>query len=188
MSFTGILLAAGSSRRFGSDKRYYQLPGGDGMALHSARRFRSVLDDVLVVLRPEDCDLAEQMQQVACRVACNPDHLKGLGSSIRCGVQASQQSAGWLIMPADLPWLQAETIRLVVDRLSLQDGIILLPSCQEKRGHPVGFSARFKNALLELPDDGSGKQLIAHFPESLIRLDVDDAGIYRDVDFVTDIQ
>jgi len=48
----GILLAAGSSQRFGSDKLMQTLPGNDLVAVHACRNLLIGVDSVLAVVRP----------------------------------------------------------------------------------------------------------------------------------------
>ena len=57
----GIILAAGSSRRFGDDKRKQTLASGQSILEESIHKAASVLDKVLVVLRFGDREFAQQL-------------------------------------------------------------------------------------------------------------------------------
>ena len=54
MNIVGLLLAAGSASRFGSDKLRHPLPHGVPIALQSLRTLRAELGDVLAVVKPGD--------------------------------------------------------------------------------------------------------------------------------------
>jgi len=51
VSVIALVLAAGSSTRFGSDKRRATLADGRSLLAHSVARARAVFDEVRVVLR-----------------------------------------------------------------------------------------------------------------------------------------
>lgn len=181
----GVLLAAGSSRRFGQDKRHYRLPGGDTLLSLSLAKLKSVVDRVVVVVRPGDERLAAELESsaVSCCINARPDN--GIGSSIACGVGASPTADGWLIMPVDLPLLRRETVRKVSE--ALHSGQAVVPTCEGKRGHPVAFAASFRDRLAALDKEGSGRELLQRYPSRVHWLHVDDAGIYRDLDSVGDL-
>ena len=70
----GILLAAGRSRRFGSDKRLQPLADGRPMVLTAARNLVAACPRSLVVIRPDDTALAgllaeAGMATVVCQAA-----------------------------------------------------------------------------------------------------------------------
>lgn len=180
MRLTGLLLAAGQSRRYGADKRLATLPGGEPLVLHTARTLRAAMEDVLVVLRPGDDALADLLAAVDCRVTYNPDAAEGMGASIRHGVAQCRDRDGWLILPADLPQLRAVTVRQVAAVLA-EDGAVV-PVCQGRRGHPVGFSAHYRTGLLGLGGDEGARRLLEADPGKVRWLAVDDPGICRDVD------
>ena len=46
----GILLAAGSSTRFGSDKVLYKLENGDPIGIKAAKKLKQFVDDIKIVL------------------------------------------------------------------------------------------------------------------------------------------
>ena len=78
----------------------------------------------------------------------------GMGDSIACGVAATASAAGWLILPADLPLVQASSLLAVAN--ALQDHAVVVPLCAGQRGHPVGFGPQTRDALLALRGDGGG--------------------------------
>jgi molybdenum cofactor cytidylyltransferase len=56
-----------------------------------------------------------------------------------------------------------------------------------ERGHPVGFSAAHRDALMTLSGDEGARSLVAHGGVELVRIDVDDPGVLRDVDAPGDL-
>jgi molybdenum cofactor cytidylyltransferase len=104
----------------------------------------------------------------------------GMGDSIACGVAATPDANGWLILPADLPLIQARTLLAVAD--VLQRNGVVVPRYQGQQGHPVGFSSSCREALLKLTGDQGARAVVAQ--HDAYRLDVDDEGCVLDVDTV----
>jgi molybdenum cofactor cytidylyltransferase len=104
----------------------------------------------------------------------------GMGDSIACGVAATPNAKGWLILPADLPLIQACTLLAVADALSQYE--VVVPRYQGQQGHPVGFSSSCREALLKLKGDHGARTVVAQ--HEVCRLDVDDEGCVLDVDTV----
>jgi molybdenum cofactor cytidylyltransferase len=182
----GILLAAGSSSRFGSNKLLSRLPDGRTVAAAAARSFIQVLPETLAVVRPGDEALAQLLQGLGLRVVVNPDAETGLGSSLATGVRATAQAGGWVVGLADMPWISAVTIASVADRL--RDGAsAAAPVYQGQRGHPVGFGSRWRESLGALTGDQGGRDLLASEPGGLVQIETSDAGVVRDVDVPDDL-
>jgi molybdenum cofactor cytidylyltransferase len=177
----GILLAAGSSRRFGSDKRLQPLADGGPMALIAARNLAAACARSIVVLRPDDTALASLLAEAGLETVVCPATEAGMGHSLAAGVAASADAAGWLIALADMPYIQPASYRAVVD--ALQGGATLArPFHQGRHGHPVGFAAEHRGALLALTGDQGGKAILDAHPAALIACPVDDPGVLKDVD------
>ena len=103
---------------------------------------------------------------------------QGMGSSIATGVAATAHAHGWLILPADLPLIQPETLRRVAQALLTQS--VVVPCVNGQRGHPVGFGAICRDALLALTGDEGAKSVLQLYGTQLI--DLDDVGCILDVD------
>jgi molybdenum cofactor cytidylyltransferase len=182
----GILLAAGSSSRFGSNKLLSRLPDGRAVAAAAARPFVQALPDMLAVVRPGDEAVAQLLQRLGLQVIVNPDAETGLGSSLATGVRATAQADGWVVGLADMPWISAATIASVADRL--RDGAsAAAPVYQGQRGHPVGFGSRWLESLGALTGDQGGRHLLASDPGGLESIETSDAGVVRDVDVPDDL-
>jgi molybdenum cofactor cytidylyltransferase len=163
---TVLILAAGRSERFraasgGVDKLEADLGG---------RRVRDwVLDSVQRSGLP---------WHVVERSHTTHLELPGMGDSIACGVAATAQAQGWLVLPADLPLVQPSTLLQVWQALATHT--VVVPSWQGERGHPVGFAAGCRDALLALSGDSGARSVVQRFGAHL--LPVGDAGCVFDVD------
>ena len=183
---TGILLAAGSSSRFGSDKLLHPLPDGTVVGIAAARNLSQVLPKTIAVIRPGDQDLMEPFSQLGLKVIENPLADEGMSTSIAAGISASLDADGWVIALADMPWVKPESIELLLSLLQ-QGASIAVPEYEDQRGNPVGFNAKWKDALCSLSGDKGARDLIESHSSEVMRIDVNDEGVLRDVDVLEDI-
>ncbi|CAB3650377.1 hypothetical protein LMG22037_00940 [Paraburkholderia phenoliruptrix] len=186
---TGILLAAGVGSRFDphgvQNKLLARLPDGTPVAQEAAHRLLLAVPTVLAVVRPGAEALARLLNDAGCDVAFAPAAERGMGASLAAGIQASEDAEGWIVALADMPRIQSSTIEAVARAL---DGgaSLVAPFYAGQRGHPVGFGAAHREALLSLDGDSGARALLKS--ERVMRLDVDDAGILRDVDTPEDLR
>jgi molybdenum cofactor cytidylyltransferase len=111
----------------------------------------------------------------------------GMGDAIAAAVRATAGAAGWLVLPGDLPLVQPDTLRRVAQALASHR--VVLPAYQGVRGHPVGFDASCRDALLALHgEQGAAPVVRAQQALGLTHLlPVDDEGIVTDIDTVQEL-
>jgi molybdenum cofactor cytidylyltransferase len=192
MSVRGILLAAGYSKRFGSNKLLQALPEGSAdagtpIALAAARHFLEALPDSVVVVRPRAQKLAGILRDAGCNTVVCKNAGEGMGTSLAAGVRATSDADGWIVALADMPFIRPDTIRAVAK--ALQDGAaIVAPSFRGERGHPVGFARRFYEELASLHGDDGARQLLKQHPDAVTLYEVEDPGVVRDIDQPSDLE
>jgi molybdenum cofactor cytidylyltransferase len=113
--------------------------------------------------------------------------LEGLGGSLAAGVEAAADADGWIIGLGDMPFVPAETIRAV--RKALEGGATIAAPFDPtgRRGHPVGFSTAFRDALLALAGDAGARGILERNKEAVTRIPLDDARAFTDVDTRDDL-
>ena len=192
-----VVLAAGASRRFGSDKLLHPLSMRGAMlplAAHSLLPWLEMFGQVTVVVRPgaeRFCSAIEtalgesrsaQIDWIECAEAA-----QGMAASLVCGVRANSTASGWLIGLADMPAVPTAAIAGVRDAL-LQGAALAAPTHYGRHGHPVGFASQYFDQLLGLQGDNGARRLLERDRASIIGVKVDDAGILADIDIPGDLQ
>jgi molybdenum cofactor cytidylyltransferase len=183
---TGILLAAGAARRFGGDKLLTPLADGTPIGVAALRALHAALPAVIAVVRPHDDALAALFSRHGVRVVRCERADEGMGASLACGVAASADANGWVVALADMPWIAVATIRAIAEAIAA-GASLAAPVHRGERGHPVGFAASHYAALMALGGDEGARVMLAHAGAALVRIDVDDAGVLRDVDAPGDL-
>lgn len=188
MEIVGILLAAGRSSRYGANKLLQPLAGGLTVAEASARALAGAVEHWLAVVAADgDPELERRLAALGGGIVACPDAAYGMGHSIARGVGAARQAAGWIIALADMPAVQAATIRDL--RAALLAGSPIAAPCRDgRRGNPVGFSSRFLPDLLALAGDRGARALVEAHRESVAWIETADPGIFLDVDTPADLR
>ena len=161
-----IVLAAGLGTRF-------RASGADMDKLDAPLSGRRVLDHVLASVQASGLQWHVVDRDQTAHIA-EP----GMGWSIACGVAATLDAAGWLILPGDLPLVRIETLLRVAT--ALQQHEVVVPVYQGVRGHPVGFDATCREALRSLQGDDGARSIVK--ARQAFRLAVSDPGCVLDVD------
>ncbi len=111
----------------------------------------------------------------------------GMGDSIAAAVGKTPDAAGWLVLPADLPLIQAETLLRVATALQSADVVqpVFEQAAEQLSGHPVGFARVCLDKLLKLEGNKGAVSVLLVY--SAIKLVVNDVGIITDIDTVDDL-
>lgn len=186
-SIGGILLAAGSSSRFGSDKLLHLLPDGTPMAVAAARRLNMICAHTIAVVRPDSDRLAELLTAEGIDIVVSPESIRGMGHSLAAGVRAASDASAWIVALADMPFISATSYQCVANALR-SGASIAAPEHDGLRGHPVGFAGHWYAKLGALEGDEGARSILANVPAAdIVLCPVYDPGILRDVDRQADL-
>jgi molybdenum cofactor cytidylyltransferase len=177
---TGLVLAAGGSKRLGSPKQLLPYRGATLLdrVLDIARA--CPFDQLLCVLGGSANEILSRVDLTGATVVVNDQFGEGCSSSIAAALKAVDPSAGVLVlMLGDQPGVTAAAVQaLIVNRGDAQ-----LAACayDDGRGHPLAFARSTFGDLAALHGDKGVWKLLDRHAEEVV--DVPIAGpIPRDVD------
>ena len=177
MKATGIILAAGESRRMGRPKALLPFRGAtfvDGLIA----AFTPFCDPVIVVTGAHDREIRGGMQLPA-QVIWNPDYAGGQLTSLQTGLRAAPpDTVRVLFTLVDHPSVQASTI----ERLLISTAPFAIPRYEGRRGHPIAFAARLIPEFLALAPHQSARDIRDRYASEIDYCDVADPGILDDID------
>lgn len=156
------------------------------MGVLAARHLLRALPNSIAVVRDAHGPLTELLRAEGIGIVLNPDAEQGMGTSLACGIRALPPATGFVIALADMPWIKVETIHGVTSLLRT-GAPIAAPVYEGQRGHPVGFSHRFRDELMALAGDRGARELLAHHREQVQLFEVNDPGVIRDIDTPADL-
>jgi len=179
-----VVLAAGRSRRFGSDKRQHRLGSQNLLQLSLSKPLALGLPTTLV-LRPDDTVqlaalVGDLIDQPRLSIIYAADADAGMGHSL---ASAAPSMAGFdqvLVLLADMPWIEADTLRLLLSHGDSER--IVVPLYRGRRGHPVLFGSRWFAALGGLGGDIGARELLRANSGGVDEVEVLDPGVLRDID------
>lgn len=175
-----VLMAAGSARRFGSNKLSVQLEGVT-LAEHALNAIPSEeFFRVIVVTRyPEIVEMAKSRGFI---VKINQEPDLGLSHTIHIGLEALSDADAILFLVADQPLLRPETILRELELYREHPDFIVSVGFRGRRGNPCIFPKSFFPALFSLEGDMGGNEVIKSNEDKLLFCDVDDERELIDVD------
>ncbi len=150
---TGLVLAAGGSRRLGEPKQL--LPYGSGTLLdHTLETARaSGFDQLVVALGGSAEEVRRRVDLSGTEVVENPDYGEGCSSSIAAGLSAvDARSEAPVLMLGDQPGVSAATVRALIAGRG-EDTTLAVCRYDDGRGHPLAFSRALFGELGELHGD-----------------------------------
>lgn len=173
-----IVLACGQGRRFRASLHEAGIleaeDNGWGNKLHARLGDRRVMDWTVQAARDAGLPV----------VVHEGEHFDGMGDSIAAAIARQPNAPAWLILPADLPLIQPQTIAQVA--AALEQHAVVVPMWGEQRAHPVAFDAECGEALMALSGEAGAASVVQRFGAH--RLPVNDAGVAQDLDTWADLQ
>jgi molybdenum cofactor cytidylyltransferase len=148
------------------------------------------VEDILVIGRPDDVELARAVMQsrVAVRFVANPHHERGQLTSIVAAVNVVDHPGvrGLLVIPVDMPLVRPETFAAVLRASTAHAGAIVRATCGGRHGHPVIFDRGSFEALRHADPSVGAKAVLQASVDRVLNVEVEDEGVLRDVDNAED--
>src|SRR5436190_118795 len=179
-----LLLAAGQSRRMGSNKLLAEVEGRPMVARVAQRLLSSHARPVVAVLGNEADRVDAVLGKLPVERVRNPVFAEGLSSSLKTGLAALPPDIdGVLVCLGDMPLVAGRDLdRLIAAFNPLEGRAIIVPTRRGKRGNPVLWAKRFIPEMAELAGDVGAKHLIGEHAELVAEVEMDSDSVLVDID------
>jgi molybdenum cofactor cytidylyltransferase len=168
----GVLLAAGGSRRFGSQKLVAMLDGVP-VVRRAFTAVSSATDGTLVVVGSDAEAVTRALEATSANIVVNSDWAFGLSTSLRCGILAVPPSTEAVIVGlGDEPAVDSHVCRELVRVWRRDKKPIVAARYNGVQDHPVLFDRTVFGELTSLEGDVGAKSVINRSAERVAFVDV----------------
>lgn len=191
-TIAAILLAAGSSTRFGSANKLLADVAGRALVARTAAALdRERVGEIVVVTGPDADEVKRVLAGGRARFVHNKDHAKGMGTSIAAGIAALGAGAdGALVCPGDMPALDPALVDRIIATFDETNGtkVVYAALAEGRQRNPVLWPRRLFSALAGLAGGAGGKGVLETLaPADRIAVPVTDEGLLADIDTAEDL-
>jgi molybdenum cofactor cytidylyltransferase len=184
-----VILAAGSSSRFGSPKQNVNYKGETLLQL-AIKNALAVSETVLVILGANREFIEHSIKDQPVDILYNSDWTEGMASSIRLAVDKLQsdylQITSVLLMLCDQPYADKAILQQLVAAAAENESGIIASAYNDTLGAPVLFKAKYFPYLLALKGQEGAKKLILQHADDVRSVPFPSGGV--DIDTIEDYE
>lgn len=197
MKLPAIVLAGGASTRMGAPKALLRVGEDTFLSRILGTLVAAGGDDVVIVTGGDDAPIRASVDRwaqappalsAACdltvRVVRNDAPDADQFSSLRRALAAVEHPGleGVLVTLVDHPFVSLATVRALLDRFSVSRAPVVRPRCAGRHGHPIIFGREAFALVLGARAHDGAKAVVRAFADRQQIVEVDDEGIWTDVD------
>jgi len=179
-----VILAAGGSSRFGQPKQLIRFRGKSLVRRIIDAACEAGCSPVVVVIGSKDEKLQHELDRTGAVTVQNQQWQRGIGSSIRCGIQglinSSPDVEASVLLVCDQPAVDTRVIQRLIALRETTGKTIVASSYADTLGVPALFERSVFGELLSLGDAAGAKSIVLRsrervaslsFPEGQIDID-----------------
>lgn len=175
-----ILLAAGNSTRFNGNKLIEMI--------NEKPMYMNVIEKVIklkfnkIILVTQYEVIKEALLNYPIEVVMNNESALGISHSIKLGINADLEADAYMFMVCDQPFISLKSIEKLINSYIKGNKGMACATNDGNLGNPTIFSAKYKEALLNLKGDVGGKAVMKKHLEDLERVEISDKAELMDID------
>ncbi|WP_440059293.1 nucleotidyltransferase family protein [Thermogladius sp. 4427co] len=197
--YLAIITAAGESRRFPGNKLLYRLGTEPVIVKTIESAFSSRVDKIMVIVGFMKEKIINEIKnyfstEIGRRILIveNKNFAEGMSSSIKVGVSAAlellKDLKALLITPGDAAWIPSIVYDLLIDKFEMFNWRIIVPTYNNRRGHPILFSASLVQEILSISEESRGlKGLVEKYRYEVREIELPYPSILLDLDTINDL-
>tara|TARA_B100001093_G_C26489340_1_gene868362 strand:+ start:47 stop:658 length:612 start_codon:yes stop_codon:yes gene_type:complete len=164
ISIKKILLAAGSSQRYGNKNKLTEKLKDKYLIQHIRDTLLKVFhfSDLLIIVGHDSEKIINLIDNEDIKIINNKNYKNGIGTSISVGVtNLDSNIQGVMIIPADMPLITSkDLIKLEKKFIELKCQKVVLPKHEDRFGNPVILPKSYFGTLKNLKDDFGARSKI----------------------------
>ncbi len=182
-----VILAAGSSRRLGSNKLFLTIDGEPVLRRTITPFLNLKLGAVFVVTGFQSERIEHLLKDAAVKLIQNSSHDQGMSTSVKAALPFIEPGHALLLHLGDKPFVQESTILRIAEAFSTSGQPIVMPHHEGRNGHPVLIDVdRYRDELEMLTGEAALKPVIERHAQDILYVEGDE-GVLIDLDTDEDI-
>jgi molybdenum cofactor cytidylyltransferase len=174
MFIRGIILAAGTSSRMGSNKLMLKIDNSTILEKVIENSKISKLNEIMLITGKYDIDT--EITKVH-----NEEYEKGMSTSIKKGIESFKGEAVMILL-GDMPFVSSQIINKLYDSFRQCNKNIVVPVFEGRRGNPVIIGEKYFKDLLNNIGDKGAREIIRNNIQDVEWVEIQDKGIFLDID------
>lgn len=185
MKLSIIVLASGSSKRFGENKLLYEI-NKKPMYLYTVQKLINLkkkcknIDEIVFVTKHEK--IIKELQNKDIKVVENKQSEFGISQSIKLGVSNSRNKV-YMFIVCDQPYIKETTIQNFIKKFVKSGKNLGCVKSDNTLLNPTIFTEKYKDKLMDLKGDKGGKKIILENLNDLFVFEVEDKKELIDIDY-----
>ena len=177
-----VILGAGNSSRFGTNKLLYPI-NHQPMYQYTLNLIRKLnpTQTIFVTKYPEIIKKIDPNIIIVKNFDTHLGQSHSMQLALKTSLQQSQPIDGYMFIVCDQPYLKFSSLKKLYNTWQVKDKICAL-AYQQKRGNPVIFPRRYLPELLKIQGDTGGRTVISQHIDDLCLVEVNSAQELIDID------
>jgi molybdenum cofactor cytidylyltransferase len=157
------------------------------------------LENRLVVIHPQDETLKQEVERYGGRALLPPSPPPAMRDSIQFCLQTVAEELlargepadphqPWLLVPADHPVINPQTVVILLDAAAKNPGRIVVPTHGGRRGHPTVFAWRHALRIDQIPAGLGFNWILERESADIVEIEFSSASVLVDLDTPEDYE
>ncbi|GAB4315156.1 MAG: hypothetical protein Kow0074_02580 [Candidatus Zixiibacteriota bacterium] len=187
---SGLILAAGQSKRIGSEKPILQHEMAALIDVVIGHLRDSKLDEIILVLGHDARRMVQKLSIGGLKVVINPTPSVGISASLQRGMaHLDDRCKALLVAMGDMPLVRGETVDQIINSFAKSKKGIAVPVHNGTRGYPVVFDkSKYLESLLALRGNIGIEAVLEQNPKDILEVKVKTDEVLVDVDTHQDLE
>lgn len=178
---SGIIMASGFSNRMGQDKLLLKINNKRIIEYVIEAAKESDLNEVVLVYRSKEIKKIASYYNI--KTVYNSKAHLGQSQSVIRGIKNSINNS-YMFLVGDQPFTDSKVINRLIYEYRKDTNNIIVPCSNGNISMPIIFPSIFKKDLLKIEGDKGGREIIRDNPRSVIRVNINNEYLLKDIDTI----
>ena len=188
---TGILLAAGQSKRLKNENKLLKKFKNKPLIHHVLKSVqKSKMKKIIIVLGHQFKETKKIIKNNKKFIfVINKKYKQGVSSSIKKGLEKiNKQDKGFIILQSDMPFVKTSDINKIYNSIIRKKYLVHALKYKNRIGNPIGFDISILNKFKKIKGNIGAKYMVKRLKNSTNFIKVSSEKVFKDFDRASDFR